>query len=501
MLTKKRRLLILAFALASASVALEPWLNAQQQPVAFVDVTVVPMDKEQLLPHQTVLVAGGRIAQVGPSASIKPPRAALKIDGMGKFLMPGLADMHVHFIRPALEVQFPPSPSSEPSVRTFMAASASAEHERENQAFGLLFVANGVTTVRNMWGHPGINAFAREVDSGRVLGPHIYSVGNITDGNPPFWEGSRAVDTQSQAEAAVKNDKAAGYVALKVYNRLSLDTYNWLVSAATAQGLPVVGHVPYAVGLRRVIAARQYSIEHLEGFWEALQPDESVASIAPWHTLVENADFKKLPPIVESIRIAGIWNCPTLVLNQVLPDDAEWQRRNALVPPDIPARYRKMYPDWNPDAALTLRAYQQSISMTHALHEGGTRLLLGTDSYKPTVLPGFALHQELQSFVEAGLSPYEAIRAGTADAAIFLHQENEFGIVAAGQRADLLLLEGNPLQDVRNVSKRAGVMVNGHWFREAELQHRLVDLRNSYQHNSEVAKKRATSAAKPDNSR
>lgn len=476
----KRRLLIFAFALACALVALAPLVNAQEQPIVFVDVTVVPMDKEQLLPHQTVLVAGGRIAQVGPSASIKPPRGALKIDGRGKFLMPGLADMHVHFIRPVIAVKSPRSPSSDPSLPTVIAASASANHERENQAFGLMFVANGVTAVRNMWGDPGINAFASEVDSGRALGPHIYSTGPITDGNPPVFEDSRVVETQSQAEMAVKQDKEGSYFALKVLNRLSLDAYNWLVSSAKAQGLPVVGHVPYTVGLRRVIAAGQYSIEHLEGFWEALQPDENTASSAPWHTLLENADFKKLPPLVEAIRSAGVWNCPTLVLNQVLPDDAEWQRRVTFVPPDIPARYRKMYPKWNPDAAVTLRAYQQSISMTRALHQGGAHLLLGTDSYKPTVLPGFALHQELQSFVEAGLTPYEAIRAGTADAAIFLHQENEFGVVAAGRRADLLLLEANPLQDVKNVSKRAGVMVKGHWLTETELQHRLVDLRNSY---------------------
>jgi imidazolonepropionase-like amidohydrolase len=109
-------------------------------------------------------------------------------------------------------------------------------------------------------------------------------------------------------------------------------------------------------------------------------------------------------------------------------------------------------------------------------------LLLGTDSYKPTVIPGFSLHQELQGFVEAGLTPYQAIRAGTADAAIFLHQETEFGVVAVGRRADLLLLEANPLQDVKNVSKRAGVMVNGQWLTETELQRRLLDLRNSYQH-------------------
>ena len=482
MVRNKRRYLIFAFALASASIVLVPWLNAQQQPTAFVDVTVVPMDSERVLPHQTVLVADGRIVQIGPSSSTKPPKADSKIDGRGKFLMPGLADMHVHFIRSAVVAKSSSPSSNNSSLRSVMSASASEQHERENQAFGLLFVANGITTVRNMWGDSAIDNFAKEVNSGRVLGPHIYSTGPITDGNPPVFENSRVVETQAQAEAAVKQDKEAGYVAIKVLNRLSADAYDWLVSSAKGQGLPVVGHVPYAVGLRRVIAARQYSIEHLEGFWEALQPDESTASSAPWHTLVEKADFTKLPPLVQAIRSADIWNCPTLVLNQVLPNDAEWQRRIGLVPPDIPARYLKMYPQWNPDAALTFKAYQQSISMTRALHEGGAHLLLGTDSYKPTVIPGFSLHQELQGFVEAGLTPYQAIRAGTADAAIFLHQETEFGVVAVGRRADLLLLEANPLQDVKNVSKSAGVMVNGQWLTETELQRRLLDLRNSYQH-------------------
>ena len=158
-LTTIKRLLILSLTLA-------PWLRAQERAVAFVDVTVVPMDKEQILPHQTVVVESGRITQVGSSASVKVPSGALKIDGKGKFLMQGLADMHVHlvhFIRPAAAGQFQPS--------------ASNDYAQENQALALLYVANGVTTVRNMWGHPAIAAFGMEVDSGRVLGPHIYSTG------------------------------------------------------------------------------------------------------------------------------------------------------------------------------------------------------------------------------------------------------------------------------------------------------------------------------------
>jgi cytosine/adenosine deaminase-related metal-dependent hydrolase len=190
------------------SLALSPWLNAQERPIAFVDVTVVPMDKERVLPHQTVVVEGGRITQVGFAAAIKVPSGALKIDGKAKFLMPGLADMHVHFIRPAAPGQFQPSTSN--------------DYAQENQALALIYVANGVTTVRNMWGHPAITAFGIEVDSGRVLGPHIYSTGPVTDGNPPFWQGARIVETREQAEEAARSDKQAGYIALKVVDRLGL---------------------------------------------------------------------------------------------------------------------------------------------------------------------------------------------------------------------------------------------------------------------------------------
>lgn len=479
MLKKKGRLLIFALALACASIVLALRLHAQQQSVAVVDVTVVPMDRDRILPHQTVVVMGKRISQVGPSRSVKLPRGAMKIEGLGKFLMPGLGDMHVHLIRSTVTGNSQLS-SSKDAPHTLIAPSASAENERENQALGLLFIANGVTAVRNMWGDPAVDAFAKETDSGRALGPHVYSTGPITDGSPYFWSGSRIADTESQAEAAVKQDKAAEYIALKVYNGLSADAYKWLVSAARTQGLPVVGHVPDAVGLRGVIAARQDSIEHLDGYWEALQPDSSAAADASAQTLIEKADLRKLPPIVESIRAANIWNCPTLVLDLIVPEDTEWQRRIDLTPPALLERYHKMLPQWHANPALNRRAFELNISITRILHQGGARLLLGTDTPKSTVLPGFSLLDELQNFMEAGLTPYETIRAGTSDAAIFLHEENEFGTVAVGRRADLLLLEANPLEDVKNVSKRVGVMANGHWFTEADLQKRLAALRNSY---------------------
>jgi imidazolonepropionase-like amidohydrolase len=137
-------------------------------------------------------------------------------------------------------------------------------------------------------------------------------------------------------------------------------------------------------------------------------------------------------------------------------------------------------PQWHSHPEVTQRVYDLHLAIVHALRERGALLLLGTDAPKPTVLPGFSLHAELQSFVQAGLTPYQALRAGTSDAAIFLHQEAEFGTVGSGLRADLLLLKANPLENVDNLGKRVGVMVAGRWFSEAELQRRLLALRDSY---------------------
>jgi imidazolonepropionase-like amidohydrolase len=469
------RLLILSLTLA-------PWLNAQNRPVAFVDVSVVPMDKEQILPHQTVVVVGERIAQVGPASSVKVPRDATRIEGRGKFLMPGLADMHVHFIRPAIAPESQPSTANDPSLRSRMPGSASNDYERENRALALLFVANGVTTVRNMWGNTVIDAFAKEVHSGHVIGPYIYSVGPLTDGSPSAWEGSRIVETREQAEEVVRSDKQRGYIAIKVHSRLSKEAYEAIVAAARQQRLPIVGHVPTAVGLSGAIAAGQYSIEHLQGFWQALQSDDSAGQKKPPTELIEHADFKKLPALVQELKAANVWNCPTLALHFVAQTNALWLEEESLVPPDMLDRYKSSYPDGSKSPKDSSKGRAFDLSIVSALHNSGAHLLLGTDAVKPGTLPGFSLHEELENFVAAGMTPYEAIRAGTSDAAIFLHQENEFGTVATGRRGDLLLLEANPLEDVKNVSKRAGVMVNGHWLTEEELKQQLAALRASYQH-------------------
>ena len=388
--------------------------------------------------------------------------------------------MHVHLIRSLEAVKAQISSSAPPASRTIPPLSASDDHERENRALGLLFIANGITSVRNMWGDAAIDSFAKEVESGQLLGPRIYSTGPITDGSPYVWQGSRVVASESEAERAVEEDVRAHRIALKVYNGLSADAYKWLVTSARSHGLAVVGHVPDSIGLRGVIDARQDSIEHFDGFLEALQPDPTAVANATTRQLVERADMDKVTSLAESMRAADVWNCPTVVVVENFEDDAEWQREVSLIPPALVERYRRGIPQWHAHPEVTQRVYDLYLRIVRALIERGAHLLLGTDSPKPTVLPGFSLHAELQSFVRAGLTPYQALRAGTSDAAIFLHQEKEFGTIAVGLRADVLLLKANPLESVDNIEKRVGVMSAGKWHAEAGLQQRLLALRDSY---------------------
>jgi imidazolonepropionase-like amidohydrolase len=425
-------------------------LLAQVKPVAFVDVNVVPMDTERIVRRQTVVVENGSITAIGPARSVHIPKSAQRIDGRSKFLMPGLADMHVHF-----------RSLSYSELNTF-------------------FVANGVTTVRSMAGRPEVLELRHAIEQGRALGPQIYTTGPITDGRIPgrkYSTGPGAhviVDDAAQASAAVMNDRRAGYDAMKVHGRLSPEAYQAIVSRAHSVGMPVYGHVPVSVGVEGVLAAHQDSIEHVDGYLNALDRDASPGAVER---------------LVAATVKAGTWNCLTLVFFQgAVPPE---QGLQLLAKPSMRFVSPELRASWRNDPQLaSLTPYQFSRvrlydekrkEFVRALHRGGAKILLGTDTPLQYIVPGFAVHEELRNLVDVGLTPYEAIRAATSDAAEFLKSADKWGAVAVGMRADLILTTANPLQDVRNVSQRAGVMVHGRWLPEKELQEALNRLATAYE--------------------
>jgi imidazolonepropionase-like amidohydrolase len=437
---------------------------------AFVSVSVVPMNSEQVLREQTVLVRGDRIVAVGPVDQVSVPRGARRIDGEGKFLIPGLCDLHAHLMGGnEMTDEFP------------------------------LFLAYGVTTIRQMSGAPTVLAMRQRVREGTVLGPTIFTVGPMVDGDPPVWgRGSAVVTTPEAARRAVEEQKSAGYDQVKVYDNLLLPQYDAVVDEAAKAGIPVVGHLPRAVPLPHALESKQASVEHLGGYLEyaqradsPLQHSKTQPPAATPHgaghlqnATLEMAGWVDDARIVEIARLtarSGTWNVPTLaqLQNAKRRDEyqAAWQR------PGMEYATKSMRDWWNSDfddtdPAKRARFLKVRLSIVRALHDAGARLLVGTDTPHPFVLPGLAAHDEMQNLVGAGLSPYEALRAATRDSAEFLGQPAEFGVITPGARADLVLVDGNPLADIANASHVAGVMLRGRWLSKEALRGMLEGLRS-----------------------
>jgi imidazolonepropionase-like amidohydrolase len=432
----------------------------QQRAIAFVNVNVLPFDRERILAAQTVVIRDGRIAEIGPAAKTKVPAGALQIDGRGKYLMPGLADMHVHL--------FP---------------GAGQPDDLASQQLQL-FLANGVTTIRNMIGKPEHLRLRERVAKGELLGPSIYTAG------PPLL--GNTVPTPEAAERAVLEQKQAGYDLLKVHEGLSPETYAAIVATAKRAGIPFAGHVTASVGLKRALEAQQTSIEHLDGYLQAFVADESPvpppASQVVLGPVLEHIDESKLSALAAATKKAGVWNDPTLTLFKLVVSDATPEE--LLKWPElqyVPAKMREAFAKQKQSTMghpAPLSERQRYLELRNkvlvALHTAGAKLLVGPDSPQFFLVPGFATHREIQSFVDAGLSPYEAIEAATRNPAEYFAEvmktRRDFGTVEAGLRADLILLDANPLQSVANLSKRAGVMVRGRWLPESELRQMLENI-------------------------
>ncbi len=439
-------------------------ITANNNVLAFVNVNLVPMDSDRVVQNQTIIVRDGRIAAIGAAKRVRVPQGAVKIDGRGRYLMPGLADMHVH-----LEY-----------------------FDRDTQL--LLFLAGGVTTVRNMDGRANILEWRKRIAAGNLLGPTIFTAGAILEGKPPFRNDNRVVETPAEAVAEVVKQKQEGYDFIKVYHTLDRETYEAIVGAAKKHGLSVAGHVPRSVGLPGALAAGQKSIEHLDGFIDEIEADDSpLKNQRSWlkRYFAVKVDDPKIRSIADATKRASVWNAPTLVekrLSALSADELQTRLRQPelkYLPPETAKIWSasnaritgRMSAD---DFARLAEGEKTRNRVVKLLHDGGARLLVGTDTPNAFVVPGFSVVEELQNFVEAGFTPYQAIKAATKDAADFLGASNEFGTISVGRRADLILVDGNPLESVANLKRRAGVMVLGRWLTTSDLQKQLDALAVSY---------------------
>jgi hypothetical protein len=414
-----------------------------QAETAFVSVTVVPADRERLLPNQTVLVRAGRIAAVGPADRVEIPARATRVEGRGKFLMPGIAEMHGHL---------PDGNSTEDIPRLWFK----------------LFLANGVTTVRGVWGAPNQFGLRDRINRGELLGPQLFLFGTPMDGkNTP---------TPERAREKVREYKRAGYDGLKISEGLSLATYQALARTAKQLNMPFGGHVPNPVGLQRALAAGQRNIEHLDGYVEALvrkgvpaagrpQTDVMLAGIMRGDSPgLDHLDESQIPGLVAATKKARTMITPTMFVWRTLFGDADATALARLpelqyMPPRMVDSWARQQAAWAEEAAPVERLRKLMNvrdRLLKAMADAGGLLMLGADSPQQYTVPGFSLRHETAALVKAGMTPWQVVEAATIAPARYLGRDKDFGTVAVGKRADLILADGNPLEDVANIFRSSG---------------------------------------------
>ncbi len=435
--------------------------------LAITNVVVVDVEAGCLRPHQTVVVNGDRIAAVGPAATIRPAVGATVIDGTGKFLLPGLWDMHVHIADPDM----PPA-----------------------------FLRYGVTGVRHMFSLvPAVAVRASDPATGG-RGPRVVAATHLLDGSktgfPWLLRGNVVVaETPDDARKAVRKIRDLGNDFLKIGNALPADAYYAAVAEAKALGMPVAGHVPFAVTALQCAAAGQRTIEHLDGVaaasgvqserWlaerraclDAREPN--VAQSRVDHTAVlDTPDPNREKAMLTAFISNGVWHVPTLVQTQAVGRLGDPAALPAAVEAELPEKTRLFWQRTYPRpgevllavfqkrftaAELTVRREQflGEQRLAGRLHRAGVKLLAGTDTPYPLVVPGYALHQELGLLVGAGLTPAEALRTATLYPAQCLGREADLGSVAAGKYADLVLLTDDPIRDIANTRRIESVFVGG----------------------------------------
>jgi imidazolonepropionase-like amidohydrolase len=440
-------------------------LAVGHQPVAFTHVTVIDATGRPPQADMTVVVRDGRIARLGKAGQVQVPADAQGVDGAGKFLIPGLWDMHVHTVSPDY---FP------------------------------LYLANGVTGVRDMHSFFPDNPvqWRNDIAAGKILGPRMVVAAALVDGDPPRWPGSLVATDEQSGRAAVRTLKAKGVDFIKVYSKLPRAAFLAIADEATKQGLMFAGHVPESVTAAEASDAGQKSMEHLLGILPACSTQETelrkelAAALAqPDRTdvraAIRRADSKALDSYSEVKARAlfarfvknGTWQVPTLTVLRasVSLDDPQFTNdpRTAYMPASILGMWKT-----KPKPADTLaemkKVYSKKLDLVRAMHGAGVKMLAGTDVTNPFCFPGFSLHDELALLVKAGLTPLEALQSATRGPAEFLGKQQELGTVEAGKRGDLVLLDADPLQDITNTRKIAGVMIAGKFLPKSELDAMLA---------------------------
>lgn len=425
-------------------------------PIVLHEMNVLTMEHDEIHSNYTVIITDGEIEWVGPSGDAPIPDDAEMIEG-DYYVMPGLAEMHAHI------------PSAD-------------QGEQWMQDVLVMYLTQGVTTIRGMLGQSAHLQLREQAAEGEIISPRIFTSGPSFSGN--------SVENPEQARQMVQDQADAGYDLLKFHPGLSVEEFEAITGEANRLDIEFSGHISLEVGLERSLETGKGSIDHLDRYMEFLAggPDdrEDPPIIYFGYDLTPDVDDGRIEAAAQKTREAGVWNVPTNTLlhnvfNPELTPDImrEWPGME-YIPSDMTENWSNYVnnirnsEDYDTDQAR--RFLELRDQLTLALHEAEAGLMLGADAPQIFNPPGFSAHRELELFVDAGLTPFEALQTGTVNVADYFDETGRSGKVAEGHRADLILLSANPLESVPFLDEIEGVISAGEYFDRRQLDQLLDEI-------------------------
>jgi imidazolonepropionase-like amidohydrolase len=435
--------------------------KGQAQEYLVVNIQILDMDKKEFVPNQNIHVRNGKIVALIPEGKTPPNPEIQVIDGRGSYAYPGLAEMHSHI------------PITETDDFSYV------------QDVMWLYLANGILNVRGMIGHESHLELKKKIASGEIIGPRIFAAGPSLNGN--------TVESPGMGEKMVRDQKKAGYDHLKLHPGLDMPRFMAISSTAKEVGIKFGGHVSLDVGLVNSLNHGYRSVEHMDGYIEALIEDKSRLDpqvAGPFSMLlVKEADMSKLPDLLQLTLDRKAWIAPTLTLFErffgYIPADEFRLEPEMKYMPGVQVQQwvnqKKLLENQGVLKEENVKPYLEFRKhLLKTLFEGGVPIILSSDSPQVFNVPGFSIHNEIKSMHEAGIPPFEILKAGSTNVAKYFEMEGDFGSIQKGASADFVLISGNPLTDLNQLKNIQGLMLRGTWIAKEKLEEELkkIEVKN-----------------------
>jgi len=439
----------------SSSVAKEKNIAAQY---AITNVSILSKNANSFINNQTVLLNDGKIVAIGET---KGGENTTIIDGKGKFLIPGLTEMHAHI------------PVAEEGKDSLVKETL------------FLYLSQGITNIRGMLGNPYHLELRKEVAEGKILGPRIYTSSPSLNGN--------SIKTEEEAITKITQYQKDGYDFLKIHPGIKLSVWDAVEKTANSVGIPFAGHVPVEVGIRRALASKYKTIDHIDGYLEGLVPVSE--EVDPTTNGFFGFNFTDLadPALMDGLVDLTVENNVGIVATQSLftrwfsptaPEILGNESEMKYMSPKTLFTWRQNKTQLIGNEAYDADKWERFIlvrkNLLRKMNDAGVNFLLGSDAPQVFNVPGFSIHHELKAMNQAGISNEKLLKAGTVNPAKFFGAAGEYGTIEIGASADLVLLNDNPLLDISNAQKIDGVMLGNTWLSKSIIQERLTAIANRY---------------------